>query len=147
MYNICYRIVNDEEEARDVLQEAFIKAFQNLHTFRGDSTFGAWLKKIVINQAINSLRKQKLMYEPLGEGDYSADPVNIDDENLLLNVERVKNAIQELPEGFRTVFSLYLFEGYDHAEIGQILGISESTSKTQYIRARNKLKELLKERI
>ena len=147
MYNISYRIVNDEEEARDVLQEAFIRAFQNLQTYRGDSTFGAWLKKIVINQAINSLRKQKMMYEPLGENDYGEDAVNIDDDNLILNVERVKNALQQLPEGFRTVFSLYLLEGYDHAEIGQILGISESTSKTQYIRARNKLKDLLKERI
>ena len=147
MYNICYRIVNDEEEARDVLQEAFIKAFQNLQTFRGESTFGAWLKKIVINQAINSLRKQKLMYEPLEEIEYRDDTVNIDDDNLILNVERVKNAVQQLPDGFRTVFTLYLIEGYDHSEIGQILGISESTSKTQYIRARNKLKELLKERI
>jgi RNA polymerase sigma factor (sigma-70 family) len=147
MYNICYRIVNEEEEARDVLQDAFIRAFQNLRSFRGESTFGAWLKKIVINQAINHLRKQKLMYEPLGEADYGESVVNTDDDNIMLNVERVKNALQQLPDGFRTVFSLYLLEGYDHAEIGQILGISESTSKTQYIRAKNKLKELLKERI
>ncbi len=147
MYNVCYRIVNDEEEAKDVLQEAFISAFQNLAAFRGDSTFGAWLKKIVIHQAINHIRKQKMIYEPIDEQDFPEDDKVIDELSLSLNVGRVREALQQLPDGFRTVFSLYLLEGYDHSEIGKILGISESTSKTQYIRARKKLKDILKERI
>ena len=148
MYNICYRITNDEEEARDVLQEAFLNAFRNLHTYRGDSSFGAWLKKIVVNQAINHIRKQKLLMQPLDENsDFIDEDTLSSEENNLLNVDRIRDAIQDLPQGFRLVFSLYLLEGYDHSEIGQILGISESTSKTQYIRARKKLKELIKKRI
>lgn len=147
MYNVSYRIVNDEDDARDVLQEAFINAFRNLNSFRAESSFGAWLKKIVINQSINHIRKQKMMFEPIDGSDYADESDEIPDDNLKLNVSRVRDAIQELPEGFRMVFSLYLLEGYDHAEISKILGISESTSKTQYIRARNKLKKMLKERI
>ena len=148
MYNLCYRITNDQDEAKDVLQEAFLSAFQNLKSYRGDSSFGAWLKKIVINQAINHIRKQKLMIQPLEQYDeYSDENMESDEDNLMLNVTRIREAIQELPDGFRMVFSLYLLEGYDHAEIGQILGISESTSKTQYIRAKKKLKDILKERI
>jgi RNA polymerase sigma factor (sigma-70 family) len=148
MYNICYRITNDQDEAKDVLQEAFLNAFQNLKSYRGDSLFGAWLKKIVINQAINHMRKQRQMIQPLEENiDYADENTGVDEDNLLLNVAKIREAIQELPDGFRTVFTLYLLEGYDHKEIAGILNISESTSKTQYIRARKKLKEILKERI
>ena len=147
MYNICYRIVNDEDEAKDVLQEAFISAFQKLKSFRGESSFGAWLKKIVINQAINHQRKQRLMVEPIGMNEVIDEDNKVDEDHLSVNIERVRDAIQKLPDGYRTVFSLYLLEGYDHTEIAQIMGISESTSKTQYIRAKQKLRELLKERI
>ncbi len=147
MYNICYRIVNDQEEARDVLQETFISAFQHMGAFRGESSFGAWLKKIAVNQAINHLRKRKMLYESVDDIEYSDEENSPDEENLALNVERVREAIQQLPDGFRTVFSLYLLEGYDHSEIARIMSISESTSKTQYIRAKNKLKTILKERI
>jgi RNA polymerase sigma factor (sigma-70 family) len=148
MYNISYRITNDEDEAKDVLQEAFISAFQNLKSYRGDSSFGAWLKKIVVNQAINQARKRKLMIQPLEDrNDYPDEADGIDEDNLLLNVERIRDAIRELPDGFRMVFTLYLMEGYDHGEIAGILGISESTSKTQYIRAKKRIKEILKERI
>ena len=88
------------------------------------------------------------MIQPLEQYDeYSDENMESDEDNLMLNVTRIREAIQELPDGFRMVFSLYLLEGYDHAEIGQILGISESTSKTQYIRAKKKLKDILKERI
>ncbi len=147
MYNVCYRIVNDEEEASDVLQETFINAFEHLSSFRKESSFGAWLKKIAVNQAINHLRKRKMLYEPIEEADFPEEDIAPDEENLVLNVERVREAIQQLPDGFRTVFSLYMLEGYDHSEIALIMGISESTSKTQYIRAKNKIKMILKERI
>lgn len=144
MYNAAYRIVNDEEEAEDVLQEAFISAFGNLGYYRGDATFGAWLKRIVVNKAINYLKKRQL--DRLPEHDKwdvkeeeTIDPV----EHFPYTVERVREAIQSLPDGYRTVLSLYLLEGYDHGEIGEILGISESTSKSQFNRSKKKLKEIL----
>ena len=107
MYNSCLRITNDEDDAKDVLQEAFISAFRNLNTYKGEASFGAWLERIVVNM--------------------------------------VREAIQKLPKGYRVVFSLYLLEGYDHQEIADILGITVSTSKSQYNRAKKKLREILTE--
>lgn len=144
MYNVGYRIVNDEVEAEDVLQEAFISAFSNLHHYRGDSTFGAWLKRIVINKAINQLHKKKLERIP---DDDRWDVKEEEEADVLdgypFTVEKVKMAIELLPDGYRSVLSMYLFEGYDHGEIGEVLGISESTSKSQFNRAKKKLKEIL----
>lgn len=147
MFNVGYRITKSEEDAQDVLQEAFISAFRNLDSYRGDATFGAWLKRIVVNKAINALNKKK--YEVIPEDDQEWDVA--EEESPLeyrenLTVARVKDGIQKLPDGYRTVLSLYLLEGYDHQEIGEILGISESTSKSQLNRAKNKLKELLAQR-
>lgn len=144
MYNVGYRITRDEAEAEDVLQEAFISAFRNLGSYRGDSTFGAWLKRIVVNKAINALNKRKLETVPEEQGSDLPDadpPTDYGDE---LTVERVKSGIEQLPDGYRQVLSLYLLEGYDHQEIGQILGISESTSKSQLNRAKHRLRESLR---
>lgn len=144
MYNVGYRIVNDEVEAEDVLQEAFISAFNSLQHYRGDSTFGAWLKRIVINKAINQLHKKKLERIPDDDRWDVKEEEEVDVlEGYPFTVEKVKEAIKRLPEGYRSVLSMYLFEGYDHAEIGEVLGISESTSKSQFNRAKKKLKELL----
>ncbi len=144
MFNTCYRVVNSTEEAEDVLQEAFVSAFRNLKTFKGNSTFGAWLKRIVINHAINAIRKKKLeviAFEENYEGKAVEDGPDIDDQAL--NVTKIKKAMEQLPEGYRIVFSLYLIEGYDHNEISEILNISVSTSKSQLNRAKAKLKYLL----
>ncbi|WP_430303777.1 RNA polymerase sigma factor [Splendidivirga corallicola] len=145
MYNICYRIANDAEDAEDILQESFVSAFRNLHTYRGESSFGAWLKKVVVNRAINHVKKKRLEIQPMtanfeyeDESDYNTN------EDLSWNIEQIKSAVQELPQGYRIVFSLYLLEGYDHGEIAGILNISESTSKSQYNRAKKKLKEIIK---
>lgn len=156
MHNVCLRIVNHDAEAEDVLQEAFMDAFNHIATFRNQSTFGAWLKQIVVNRAINHLRSRRIQWVELdgqrtgdeeGEAtdrmDY-ADTEPYDEEGVQFEVERVKRAMQTLPEGYRVVLSLYLFEGYDHEEIGQTLGISESTSRSQYLRAKKKLVEQLK---
>jgi len=143
MFNVAYRITRNEPEAEDVLQDAFISAFRNLHTYRGDATFGAWLKRIVVNKAINALNKNKYESFPDDEQWDVSDEVNVTEYREGLTVERVKKGIEKLPAGYRTVLSLYLLEGYDHEEIGQILGISESTSKSQLNRARAKLKEIL----
>ncbi len=144
MYNVGYRIVNNEEEAEDVLQEAFISAFRNLSHYRGDATFGSWLKRIVVNKAINYLKKRQLERLPEDEKWDVRDEEVVDElEHFPFTVDKVKRAIASLPDGYRAVLSLYLLEGYDHGEIGEILGISESTSKSQFNRSKKKLKELL----
>jgi RNA polymerase sigma factor (sigma-70 family) len=146
MYNICYRMMNDAEEARDMLQESFIDAFRRLESFRFESTVGAWLKKIVINKCINALEKRKIIWadEEITDSYTDTDEnESVDEEKLQLSVERVKKAMIRLPEGARVIFSLYLLEGYDHTEISEILHISESTSKTQFMRARQMVKEFM----
>jgi RNA polymerase sigma factor (sigma-70 family) len=142
MYNICYRMTNDVDEAADVLQEAFISAFKNLNSYKGTASFGAWLKKIVVNKSINHIRSKKMNLVPLEEIEPVSEDV-VNDEDLYLDIERIKSGIKLLPDGYRVVFSLYLLEGYDHKEISQILGITESTSKSQYNRAKAKLRKLL----
>ena len=144
MYNAGYRIVNDAADAQDVLQEAFISAFRNLQHYRGDSTFGAWLKKIVVNKAINQVKRRKPERLPDNERWDIAEEGAVDElAGYPFTVEKVKRAIELLPDGYRVVLSLYLMEGYDHREIAEILGITESTSKSQYNRSKKKLKELL----
>ena len=144
MFNICYRIMNNIAEAEDVLQEAFCEAFRKLETFRFESTFGAWIKRIVINRCINELKRRKVELE-YSDNIYTmelADDITEDDS--LIQVEKIKRAMGLLPDGYRVVFSLYLLEGYDHQEIAGILDISESTSKSQLARAKKKLLEIIK---
>jgi RNA polymerase sigma factor (sigma-70 family) len=143
MYNVGYRIVQDEEEARDVLQEAFISAFRSLDSYRGDASFGSWLKRIVVNKALNALNRRK--FDPIPENedwDLAEEEPEISYRGEL-SVERVKQGIASLPDGYRNVLSLYLIEGYDHQEIAEIMGFTESTSKSQLNRAKQKLRELL----
>jgi len=126
-----------------LLQDSFIEAFMKLDTFRYESAFGAWLKRIVVNKCINHLKKRRtqLVYtENIPEISLDNDS-NIEPE--LLKVKHIHKAMEALPEGYRVVFSLYLIEGYDHSEIAQILGITESTSKSQFSRAKQKIKEVL----
>lgn len=141
MYNTALRITHNTALAEDVLQEAFLNAFQSLGYYRGDASFGSWLKRIVVNKAI-SLSKKESKWE-LSDNESIFDTMDMVEEPNEYNVKNVKQAISNLPDGFRTVLSLYLLEGYDHSEISEILNISESTSKTQYKRAKEKLKMLL----
>lgn len=144
MYNTCFRILNSKEEAEDVLQESFVSAFRNMEHYRGDSTFGAWLKRIVVNRAITQVKKRKMERFPQDDAwDVKEEQAMDDFEGFPFTVEQVSATIQKLPAGYRMVLSLYLLEGYDHGEIGEILGISESTSKSQFNRSKKKLKELL----
>jgi RNA polymerase sigma-70 factor (ECF subfamily) len=143
MYNVGYRIVGDRDEADDVLQEAFISAFRSLEHYRGDSAFGAWLKRIVVNKAINALNKRRHEAMPEDERWDIAEQEGPEEYADPLTVERVKTAIHQLPDGYRSVLSLYLLEGYDHQEIAEIMHITESTSKSQLNRAKTRLKEIL----
>lgn len=142
MYNICYRMMNNREEAEDMLQEAFTQAFLKLETYRYESSFGAWLKRIVVNTCINAINKKKveLTYcDEIYDGSLSGEE-NYDPE---FTRDNIVQAMEQLPKGGRIIFSLYLLEGYDHGEIAQIMGISESTSKSQYMRARRRMVEVL----
>lgn len=140
MFNLALRMLNNREDAEDMLQESFVECFRNIQTFRFESTFGAWLKRIIVNKCINHLKKKKIdltLYDTL--------PPVIDEEEEATEYEtgKIFKGIEMLPDGYRIILTLYLLEGYDHAEISQILGISESTSKSQYSRAKDKLRNLL----
>lgn len=134
-------MLNNRTDAEDMLQEAFADCFTNISSFRYESTFGAWLKKIVVNKCINHLKKRKtdLIYDEqlpnVADESHDSEP-DYDHRQIL-------SAIEKLPDGYRVVLSLYLLEGYDHEEIASILGITESTSKSQYMRAKEKLRKIL----
>ncbi len=140
MYNLAYRILNNREDAEDMLQEAFIECFRSIDSFRFESTFGAWLKRIMVNKCINQIKKKKIdltLYETLPA------VVDVEEEEVKYDMTKIFEGIELLPDGYRIILTLYLLEGYDHGEISQILGISESTSKSQYSRAKEKLRTIL----
>lgn len=144
MLNVAFRVVGNVAEAEDVIQESFLDAFKRINDFRQETTFGLWLKQIVVSKSINVLRKRKVELIELGDdADYLAEEELCDDEEMHYKVARVKEAMNDLPEGYKQVISLYLIEGYDHEEIGQILNITENTSRTQFLRAKRKLSEIL----
>ncbi len=143
MLNSAHRIVQNQEDAKDILQESFIKAFENLAKLK-HSNLEAWLRRIVINTAINQVKKKGLQWAHLSDHPLPAEPMEtVTEEIPKLDLDRAYRALMQLPTGYRTVFSLYLLEGYDHKEIAEILGISISTSLTQYSRAKQKLIEIV----
>ncbi len=145
MYNVCYRILGSEPEAEDALQESFVDVFRRLDTFRGEASLGAWIKRIVINHCLNELKRRKIVFESIDDQHKEIVTEDTDDDDdVEYEVKRVKEAIMKLPDGYRQVLTLYLIEGYDHSEIATILGIQETGSKSQYSRARARLREILK---
>ncbi len=146
MYNTSLRIVGLSDEAEDIMQESFLKAFENLEHYRGEVSFGAWLKKIVVNRSLDSLKKKKLVTRDIdGLEDELADTGEIQ-VNEDFSPEEITEEIRKLPDGYRIVLTLYLLEGYDHDEISEILEISPSTSRSQYARAKKKLAINLKKK-
>ena len=145
MFNICCRMMNNQADAEDMLQEAFAEAFRRLETFRFESTFGAWVKRITINKCINELKRRRIQLE-YTDHTPGIEPRDDTDEppEPSLSAERIRHAMALLPDGYRVVFSLYLLEGYDHEEIASILNISESTSKSQLMRAKKKIIDIIK---
>ena len=146
MYHTVIRMVGDTAVAQDIVQEGFVKVFKQLHRFRGESGIYSWMKRIMVNEAITHIRKNKRQPQ-IVEADYHLE--NLSDEpeqenNLAWDVERVHEAIKVLPPRCRMVFNLFLFEGYTHNEIATELTISESTSKTQYMRAKKLLRNHLR---
>jgi len=148
MKGICLRYGSNETEAEDVLQEAFIRIFRNLDSYTGQGPLGAWVRKITVNMTLEQYRKNKaqknltLVYD-IKESNPSTDDGAIEK----LGLEDLLKKIQQLPVGFRTVFNLYAVEGYNHQEIGELLGISDGTSKSQYSRARLLLRQMIDDEI
>lgn len=149
MYNISLRIVREPADAEDAMQDAFIKAFQKIETFVDNSSFSAWLKRIVINTSLDLLRRKSR--GPLLSEDALTNQVTDDSREeseawaeVEATFDKVKQAIENLPEGYRLIVNLYLLEGLDHSEIGELLGITESTSRSQLARAKKKLQDGLK---
>jgi RNA polymerase sigma-70 factor (ECF subfamily) len=128
-------------EAEDVMQEAFLSAFEKIENYKGKVSFGAWLKRIVINRSLDHLKKRKIQFEEVNEKTAQISDNNFETKEI--DIQKIKNAIQNLPDRYRVILSLFLIEGYDHEEISSILDISNSSSRTQLLRAKNKLKTLL----
>lgn len=141
MYNTALRITGNSEDAEDALQEGFLSAFRNINSYREEAAFGAWLKRIIVNKSITLWNKRKVKMETGLDDQF--DLPEIESEEPQYDVSAIKAAMVELPDGFRNVLSLYLLEGYDHSEIAEIMGITESTSKTQYKRAKERLRTIL----
>jgi len=144
MFNTSLRILNDIAEAEDIMQESFLDAFQKLDNYSGDGTFGSWLKRIVINNALDALRKRK---ETLSLEEAGTDPADeteqVDEEELQLQVREIRLALDKLPEDYRIILSLFPLEAYDHEATSQFLGIPYNNSRTRFSRARQRLLEII----
>lgn len=147
MYNTSLRIVNDTMEAEDVMQDAFLQAFQRIDSYTGQGSFGSWLKRIVTNKSLDAIRKRKIQ---VSIEDEKLDFPDIAEENkeeeIQLQVTEVKAAIAELPEEYCLIVTLYLIEEYTHEEISEMLGISNNLSRTRLVRAKQKIQHILKEK-
>jgi RNA polymerase sigma factor (sigma-70 family) len=136
MLGVCYRYTKSVEDAEDVLQEGFLKVFRNLHQYKGDGELGGWVRRIMVNTAINYLKKNSRYQTDLSFTDPALHPVTDDNPEYRLNAKELAELIRQLPTGYQTIFNLYAVEGYSHVEIGKLLGINEGTSRSQYARAR-----------
>lgn len=145
MYNIAIRFLNNKMDAEDILQESFVTVFEKIETLEKSSSFGSWLKRIVINNCISFLRKNRIYFEDIGEyPDVLDEQVN---PFLAVDPALVHETIKKLPDGARTILILYALEGYSHREIAEMLSITDSTSRTQYKRALGILSTSLKSEI
>lgn len=147
MFNVSYRMVNDGQIAEDLMHEAFIQAFQKLDQFQFESTFGHWLKRIVVNKSLNHLRREKMIKEKEIELEYESSVEQAEESSEQwsesFSLKEIIEATKRLAKKHALVFNLYMIEGYDHEEIGEIMGISTSTSRSQLSRAKQNLKEIL----
>lgn len=143
VFNAILRIVKNREEAEDLLQETFMSAFQSMPGYRGDASLYGWIKRIGVNKSLNAIKKRRESFGYLETDMPDAENEESGWEEMNLTAAGVAESLEKLPEGFRIVLTLYLFEDYSHKEIAAELGITESTSKSQYLRGKRKLKELI----
>lgn len=139
MLGICYRYTKSMADAEDVLQEGFIKVFRHLDQYKFQGELGGWIRRIMVNTAINYLKKNVRYQSELLFTDTGLHPVADEDPQVVYNAKELADLIRQLPPGYQTIFNLHAVEGYSHVEIGKMLGINEGTSRSQYARARNLL--------
>jgi RNA polymerase sigma factor (sigma-70 family) len=144
MLGVCYRYTKSVVDAEDVLQEGFIKVFRHLHQYKFEGELGGWIRRIMVNTALNYLKKNSRYQTDLSFPDTSLHPVSDDNPEVALQAKDLAELIRQLPAGYQTVFNLHAVEGFSHVEIGKMLGINEGTSRSQYARARALLISWLK---
>ncbi|MDP4238300.1 MAG: sigma-70 family RNA polymerase sigma factor [Bacteroidota bacterium] len=142
MMSVCVRYVPDRETARDLLQDGFIKLYTKIDTYSGDGSFGGWVRRIFVTTALEYLRQNDVLKQSDSIEEYS-DSIQTNDLTILdkLSADDLMGCVAKLPDGYRTVFNLYAIEGYSHTEIAEMLEITESTSRTQFMRARKLLQK------
>lgn len=148
MMAICMRYTNNYEEARDVLHEGFVKVFKNLHRYKPSHSLESWIRRIMINTSIDHYRKNKKHRHQV-DLDYASTKADKNTVDVIhkMSADEIMKLVQQLTPAYRTVFNLYVVEGYNHREIGELLGISEGTSKSNLAKARGKLKKMIKEQL
>jgi len=143
MLAVCYRFAHNREDAEDMLQESFIKVFSQIHTFQNKGAFEGWIRRIIVHTCINHLKKNKRFNESVDIINASAIQVREESIPSIVQAKQIVECIRLLPIGYRTVLNLYAIEGYSHKEIAEMLDIEESTSRSQYTRAKQMLEEIL----
>ncbi|MEP6627603.1 MAG: sigma-70 family RNA polymerase sigma factor [Ginsengibacter sp.] len=143
MLGVCYRYARNREDAEDMLQEGFIKVYSQIHQFRGSGALEGWIRRIIVHTCINNIKKNKKFSDSVDLIHASSLQINENNIPSMLQAKQVVECIRLLPIGYRTVLNLYAIEGFSHKEIGSILDIEESTSRSQYTRARSLLEEIL----
>ena len=144
MMGLCLRYASSQEEAEDMAQDGWIKVFEKLRSFRFEGSLEGWIKRIMVNTSLDSLRRNKKLTQPIDESREDHASMHTDAEAFSrMSAKELMAVIRQLPSGYRTVFNLYAIEGYSHKEIGAMLNVSESTSKSQYVRAKASLQKML----
>ena len=143
MLAVCYRFAHNREDAEDMLQEAFIKVFSQIHTFQNKGAFEGWIRRIIVHTCINHLKKNKRFNESVDI--INANAIQVREESIpsIVQAKQIVECIRLLPIGYRTVLNLYAIEGYSHKEIAEMLDVEESTSRSQYTRAKQMLEDIL----
>ena len=139
MLGICYRYTRSVRDAEDVLQEGFVKVFHHLSQYKHEGQLGAWIRRIMVNTALNFLKRNRKYQQEMFFTEEYLHPVTAEDPAVRLQAKELADLIRQLPHGYQVIFNLHAVEGYTHVEIGEMLGISDGTSRSQYARARNLL--------
>lgn len=139
MMAVCYRYTKSRQDAEDVLQEGFVKVFTRMHQFKFDGELAGWIRRIMVNTAINYLKKNSKYQSEMAFTDDVMHPVSTDEPQVRMNAKELALLIRQLPTGYQTIFNMYAVEGFSHGEIAEMMGINEGTSRSQYSRARSLL--------
>jgi len=139
MMAVCYRYTKSRQDAEDVLQEGFVKVFTRMHQFKFDGELAGWIRRIMVNTAINYLKKNSKYQSEMAFTDDVMHPVSTDEPVVRMNAKELALLIRQLPTGYQTIFNMYAVEGFSHGEIAEMMGINEGTSRSQYSRARSLL--------